>query len=58
MRLLNDNLKVDKRYLFLIDDIDEALDDIRKEFGEDKNIYVVGFSYGASQLVKYLSQKN
>ena len=58
MRLLNDNLKVDKRYLFLIDDIDEALDDIRKEFGEDKNIYVVGFSYGASQLVKYLGQKN
>ena len=58
MRLLNDKLKVDKRYLFLIDDIDEALDDIRKEFGEDKKIYGIGFSYGANQLVKYLGQKN
>ena len=58
MRLLNDKLRVDKRYLFLIDDIDEALDDIRKEFGENKNIYGIGFSYGANQLVKYLGQKN
>ena len=58
MRLLSDKLRVDKRYLFLIDDIDEALDDIRKEFGENKNIYGIGFSYGANQLVKYLGQKN
>ena len=58
MRLLHDKLKVDKRYLFLIDDIDEALDDIRKEYGENKNIYGIGFSYGANQLVKYLGQKN
>ena len=58
MRLLNDKLRVDKRYLFLLDDIDEALDEIRKEFGENKNIYGIGFSYGANQLVKYLGQKN
>ena len=58
MRLLNDRLKVDKRYLFLIDDIDEALDEIKKEYGENKNIYGIGFSYGANQLVKYLGQKN
>ena len=58
MRLLNDKLRVDKRYLFLIDDINEALDEIRKEFGENKNIYGIGFSYGANQLVKYLGQKN
>jgi len=58
MRLLNDKLKVDKRYLFLIDDIDEALDEIKKEYGENKNIYGIGFSYGANQLVKYLGQKN
>ena len=58
MRLLNDQLKVEKRYLFLIDDIDEALDEIRKEYGENTNIYGIGFSYGANQLVKYLGQKN
>ena len=58
MRLLNDKLREDRRYLFLIDDVDEALDDIRKEFGENKNIYGIGFSYGANQLVKYLGQKN
>ena len=58
MRLLNDKLKVNKRYLFLLDDIDEALDYIRKEYGENKNIYGIGFSYGANQLVKYLGQKN
>ena len=58
MRLLNDKLKVDKRYLFLIDDIDEALDEIKKEYGENKNIYGIGYSYGANQLVKYLGQKN
>ena len=58
MRLLTDKLKVDKRYLFLMDDIDEALDDIRKEYGENKNIYGIGFSYGANQMVKYLGQKN
>ena len=58
MRLLNDKLKVDKRYLFLIDDIDEALDEIKKEYGENRNIYGIGFSYGANQLVKYLGQKN
>ena len=58
MRLLNDQLKVEKRYLFLIDDIDEALDEIRKEYGENINIYGIGFSYGANQLVKYLGQKN
>ena len=58
MRLLNDQLKVEKRYLFLIDDIDEALDEIRKEYGEKINIYGIGFSYGANQLVKYLGQKN
>ena len=57
MRLLNDQLKVEKRYLFLIDDIDEALDEIRKEYGENINIYGIGFSYGANQLVKYLGQK-
>ena len=57
MRLLTDKLKVDKRYLFLMDDIDEALDDIRKEYGENKNIYGIGFSYGANQMVKYLGQK-
>ena len=58
MRLLTDKLKVDKRYLFLIDDIDETLDEIRRTHGEDKNIYGIGFSYGANQLVKYLGQKN
>jgi predicted alpha/beta-fold hydrolase len=58
MRLLTDKLKVDKRYLFLIDDIDEALDEIRKTYGESINIYGIGFSYGANQLVKYLGQKN
>ena len=58
MRLLNDKLKVENRYLFLLDDIDEALDQIRKEYGENINIYGIGFSYGANQLVKYLGKKN
>ena len=58
MRVLSEKLKVEKRYLFLIDDIDEALDEIKKEFGENKIIYAIGFSYGANQLVKYLGQKN
>ena len=58
MRLLNDKLKVENRYLFLLDDIDEALDDIKKEYGESINIYGIGFSYGANQLVKYLGKKN
>ena len=58
MRLLTEKLKVEKRYLFLIDDIDEALDEIRKEYGENVNIYGIGFSYGANQLVKYLGTKN
>ena len=58
MRLLSDKLKIDKRYLFLIDDIDETLDEIGKDHGENKNIYGIGFSYGANQLVKYLGQKN
>ena len=58
MRLLSDKLKVDKNYLFLIDDIYETLDEIRKEYGENKNIYGIGFSYGANQLTKYLGQKN
>ena len=58
MRLLNEKVKINKRYLFLIDDIDEALDDIINEYGSKINIYGVGFSYGANQLVKYLGQKN
>ena len=58
MRVLHDKLKIDKRYLFLIDDIDEALDYIRNEYGDSIKIYGVGFSYGANQLVKYLGQKN
>lgn len=58
MRLLTEKLKVDKHYLFLMDDIDETLDELRKEFGENKAIYGVGFSYGANQMVKYLGQKN
>ena len=58
MRVLSEKLKVEKRYLFLIDDIDEALDEIKKEYGENKIIYAIGFSYGANQLVKYLGQKN
>ena len=58
MRVLNDKVKIDKRYLFLIDDIDEALDDIRNEYGDKIKIFGVGFSYGANQLVKYLGQKN
>ena len=58
MRLLTDRLKIEKPYLFLLDDIDEMLDELRKEYGENKRIYIVGFSYGAIQLVKYLGQKN
>ena len=58
MRVLTEKVKIKKRYLFLIDDIDEALDDIRKEYGEKIKIFAVGFSYGANQLVKYLGQKN
>ena len=58
MRMLHDKLKVNKRYLFLIDDIDETLDYIRKEYGETIKIFGIGFSYGANQLVKYLGQKN
>jgi len=58
MRVLTEKVKINKRYLFLIDDIDETLDDIRKEYGEKIKIYAVGFSYGANQLVKYLGQKN
>jgi predicted alpha/beta-fold hydrolase len=58
MRLLTEKLKVDKHYLFLMDDIDETLDELRKEYGENKNIYGIGFSYGANQMVKYLGQKN
>ena len=58
MRVLTEKVKINKRYLFLIDDIDEALDDIRNEYGEKIKIYAVGFSYGANQLVTYLGQKN
>ena len=58
MRILSEKLKVNKRYLFLMDDIDETLDEIRKEYGENKIIYVIGFSYGANQLVKYLGTIN
>ena len=58
MRLLTENLKVTKKYLFLMDDIDEAIDEIKKIYGNDKIIYAIGFSYGANQLVKYLGQKN
>ena len=58
MRLLNEKVKINKRYLFLIDDIDEALDDIINEYGSKIKIYGVGFSYGANQLVNYLGQKN
>ena len=55
---MDKNVKINKRYLFLIDDIDEALDDIINEYGSKIKIYGVGFSYGANQLVKYLGQKN
>ena len=58
MRVLNEKVKINKRYLFLIDDIDEALDDIINEYGNKVKIFGVGFSYGANQLVKYLGQKN
>ena len=58
MRILSEKLKVNKRYLFLMDDIDETLDEIRKEYGENKIIYAIGFSYGANQLVKYLGTIN
>ena len=58
MRVLTEKLKINKRYLFLIDDIDEALDDIRNDYGEKIKIFAIGFSYGANQLVKYLGQKN
>ena len=58
MRLLTENLKITKKYLFLMDDIDEAIDEIRKIYGNDKIIYGISFSYGANQFVKYLGQKN
>ena len=58
MRMLHDKLRINKRYLFLIDDIDETLDYIRNEYGESIKIFGIGFSYGANQLVKYLGQKN
>ena len=58
MRLLNENVNIDKKYLFLIDDIDEALNEIIKKNNKNKKIFAIGFSYGANQLVKYLGQKN
>ena len=58
MRILTDKFKVDKRYLFLMDDIDEALNTIKKQKGENRTIYAIGFSYGANQMVKYLGQQN
>ena len=58
MRILSEKLKVEKRYLFLMDDIDETLDEIKKEYGENKKIFAIGFSYGANQMVKYLGKIN
>ena len=58
MRLLNENLKITKKYFFLMDDIDETIDEIKKIYGNDKIIYGIGFSYGANQFVKYLGQRN
>ena len=58
MRVLSDKLKIPKKYLFLIDDIDEAMDNIIQENGPSIKIFGIGFSYGANQLVKYLGQKN
>ena len=39
-----------------MDDNYETLDEIKKEYGENKNIYAIGFSYGAIQMVKYLGK--
>ena len=58
MRILSEKLKVEKNYLFLMDDIEETLDEIKKEYGENKKIYAIGFSYGANQMVKYLGKIN
>ena len=58
MRLLSNKLKITKKYLFLIDDIDEAMDAIIAEYGPSVKIFGIGFSYGANQLVKYLGTKN
>ena len=58
MRILSEKLKVEKNYLFLMDDIEETLEEIKKEYGENKKIDAVGFSYGANQMVKYLGKIN
>ncbi len=58
MRLLNENVKITKKYLFLMDDIEEAIDAIKEKYGKDKDVYAVGYSYGANQMVKFMGQNN
>ncbi len=59
MRLLNENVKIpEKRYLFLMDDLDLTLNEILKKYNNEKKIFAVGFSYGANQIVRYLGEYN
>ena len=56
MRLLNTNVKMnnDRTPLNLFHDIDNAIEFIKKKYNND--IYAIGFSYGANQLVRYLGE--
>ena len=59
MRLLNENVKLpEKKYLFLMDDLDLTIDEINKKFNNERQIFAVGFSYGANQIVRYLGEYN
>jgi predicted alpha/beta-fold hydrolase len=60
MRLLNPQVKMNKdgTPVNLFDDLDCAVDFIRNKYGEDINIYGIGFSYGANQLVRYLGERD
>ena len=59
MRLLNENVKLPKKkYLFLMDDLDLTINEINKKFNNEKEIFAVGFSYGANQIVRYLGEYN
>jgi predicted alpha/beta-fold hydrolase len=56
MRLLNTNVKMNKdgTPLNLFYDIDNAIEFIKTKYNSD--IYAIGFSYGANQLVRYLGE--
>lgn len=61
MRILSENVKFPQEkgvHFSLFEDVNMAFNYIKNKFGSDSQIYAVGYSYGANQLIRYLGEYN